>query len=133
MATKTTKRRTAPEDMESLAAELGVPVKEGRVTSARDRYFLTIGKTKKEIRVGEIIDLPQIKSLAGRRVAVIVRGGNIVAIGRATWRPPIIVCYVPAPDFTKRIRPELQAVILDAHVRSGVISPSLAKRLRLQR
>ena len=76
MATKKSAKPTTTVDMKALAAELGVPVKEGKVTSVRDRYYVTVGQVKKEVPVGEIIDPAQIKSLVGKQVSVITAGRN---------------------------------------------------------
>ena len=129
MATKKAAKATPAVDMKALAAELGVPVKEGKVTTARDRYYVTIGATKKEIPVGEIIDPVQIKALVGKPVSVIISGRNIVAISGAGWRPPIIVCYLPAVDFVKGIREDLRASILKGMVDRQIITPALQERL----
>jgi hypothetical protein len=129
MATKKAAKATPAIDMKALAAELGVPVKEGKVTTARDRYYVTIGATKKEIPVGEIIDPAQIKALVGKPVSVIISGRNIVAISGLGWRPPIIVCYLPLPDFIKGIRQDLRVSILKGMVDRQIITPALQERL----
>jgi hypothetical protein len=129
MATKKAAKATPAVDMKALAAELGVPVKEGKVTTARDRYYVTIGATKKEIPVGEIIDPAQIKALVGKPVSVIISGRNIVAISGLGWRPPIIVCYLPLPDFIKGIRQDLRVSILKGMVDRQIITPALQERL----
>ena len=129
MATKKAARITPAVDMKALAAELGVPVKEGKVTAARDRYYVTVGQTKKEIPVGEIIDSAQIKALVGKPVSVIISGRNVVAIAGAGWRPPIIVCYIPVPDIIKGIRQDLRATVLKGLVDRKVITPALQERL----
>jgi hypothetical protein len=129
MATKKAAKATPAVDMKALAAELSVPVKEGKVTIARDRYYVTIGATKKEIPVGEVIDPAQIKALVGKPVSVIISGRNIVAIAGVGWRPPIIVCYIPVPDFVKGIREDLRVSILKGMVDRKVITPALQERL----
>jgi hypothetical protein len=129
MATKKAARITPAVDMKALAAELGVPVKEGKVTAARDRYYVTVGQTKKEISVGEIIDSAQIKALVGKPVSVIISGRNVVAIAGVGWRPPIIVCYIPVPDIIKGIRQDLRATVLNGLVSRKVITPALQERL----
>lgn len=116
-------------DMKALAADLGVPVKEGKVSVIRDRYYVTVGQTKKEIPVGEIIDPAQVKALVGQSVAVIIVGRNIVAIARPKWRPPIIVCYIPVPDIIRGIRPDLRATVLQGLVDRKVIDRGLQQRL----
>jgi hypothetical protein len=129
MATKTNARKTSTLDLKSLAAELGVPVKEGKVTAVRDSYYITVGQTKKQIPVGEIIDTAQIKSLVGKSASVIISGRNIVAIAGAIWKPPIIVCYIPVPDFIKQIRPELRETLINAYASRKVITPEVQERL----
>jgi hypothetical protein len=129
MATKKATSTTPDVDMKALAAELGVPVKEGKVTTARDRFYVTIGATKREIPVGEIIDAAQIKALVGKRISVIISARNIVAISGLGWKPPIIVCYIPVPDFIKGIRQDLRTTVLKAMVAREIITPALQERL----
>ncbi len=129
MATKKAVRASSPAELKALAVELGVPVKEGKVTAVRDRYFVTIGETKREIPVGEIVDLAQIKGLVGQSVSVITSGKNLVAIAGLGWRPPIIVCYIPVPDFIKGIREDLRATILKGMVDRKIITAQLQERL----
>jgi len=129
MATKKAASTTPAVDIKALAAELGVPVKEGKVTTARDRYYVTIGATKKEIPVGEIIDAAQIKALVGKPVSVVISARNIVAITGLGWKPPIIVCYIPVPDFIKGIRGDLRASVLKGMVDRQIITPALQERL----
>jgi len=129
MATKKAARASSPAELKALAVELGVPVKEGKVTAVRDRYFVTIGEIKREIPVGEIIDLAQIKGLVGQSVSVITAGKNLVAIGGLGWKPPIIVCYIPVPDFIRGIREDLRATILKGMVDRKIITPELQQRL----
>ena len=130
MATKKKAAKAAPKaDLKALAAQLGVPVKEGKVTVVRDRYFVTIGATKKEIPVGEIIDAAQLKALVGKPVSVVISARNIVAITGLGWKPPIIVCYIPVPDFVKGIRQDLRATVLKGMVDRQIITPALQERL----
>ena len=129
MATKKAAASMTPVEMKALAAELGVPVKEGKVTVVRDRYYVTVGQTKKEIPVGEIIDAAQIKALAGKPVSVIIAARNIVAIAGVGWKPPIIVCYIPVPDFLKAIRQDLRVSVLKGMVDKQIITPQLQERL----
>jgi hypothetical protein len=126
---KSVKKTVSAADLKALAADLGVPVKEGKVTAVRDRYFVTVGQTKKEIPVGEIIDQAQIKSLVGKPVSVIVSGRSIVAVAGAGWKPPIVVCYVPVPDIINGIRQDLRAAVLKGMVARKVITADLQERL----
>jgi hypothetical protein len=129
MATKKITPSLSAAEMKALAAELGVPVKEGKVTVVRDKYFVTVGKTKTAIPVGEVIDPVHVKALAGKPVSVIAVGRNIVAITGIGWKPPIIVCYIPVPDFIKGIRQDLRATILKGMVDRQIITPDLQERL----
>ena len=129
MATKKAAPKITAAEIKALATELGVPVKEGKVTAVRDRYFVTIGTAKTAIPVGEVIDPAQIKALVGQSVSVVVAKRNIVAIAGLGWKPPIVVCYVPAPDFIKGIRQDLRATILKGMVDREVITPALQERL----
>jgi hypothetical protein len=116
-------------DLKALAADLGLPVKEGKLTVVRDRYYVTVGQSKKEIRVGEIVDPAQMKPLVGKPVSVIQSGRNLVAISAVGWKPPIIVCYVPAPDVIKGIREDLRVTVINGLAKQKVITPALQERL----
>lgn len=129
MATKKSATIASPVDLKALAAQLGAPVKEGKVTAVRDRFYVTVGQTKKEIPVGEIIDPTQIKALVGKPVSVITSGRNVIAIAGLGWRPPIIVCYIPAPDLIKEIRQDLRARVVQGFADRKVITPALQERL----
>jgi hypothetical protein len=130
MATKKKAASPAPAvDIKALAAELGVPVKEGKVTAARDRFYVTIGATKKEVLVGDIINPAQIKALVGKPVSVIVSGKYIVAITGRGWKPPIITCYLVPEPFKQAIREDLRAAVLKGMVERQVITPALQERL----
>ena len=129
MATRKAAVSMTAADLKALAADLGVPVKEGKLTAVRDRYYVTIGQTKKELPVGEIVDPAALKPLVGKSVSVIVAARNIVAIAGVGWKPPIIVCYIPAPDFLKAIRQDLRASVLKGMVEKQIITPQLQERL----
>jgi len=116
-------------DLKALAAELGVPVKTGKVTAVRNQYFVTVGASKKALAVGEVIDPAMVKKLVGQNVSVVVSGRNIVAIAGLGFRPPIITCYIPAPDVINGIRQDLRATVLKGFVDRQIITPALQERL----
>jgi hypothetical protein len=115
-------------DVKELSRELGATVKEGMVSAVRGKYFVTVGATKKEVVVGDTTPESEVKALLGP-VAVVVKGRVIVAIGRP--KKPWIVCYIPAPDLIKRIRPEVRAAVLQQFVKEGVIPEVAAGKLQL--
>lgn len=117
-------------DVKELSKRLGGTVKEGVVSVARGRYFVKVGATKKEVVVGDTTPEAEVKALVGP-VAVVVSGRTIVAIGRPLKRP-WIVCYIPAPDLIKRIRPEIRASVLQQFVKAGVINREIEQELQLR-
>jgi len=117
-------------DVKELSKRVGGTVKEGVVSAVRGRYFVKVGATKKEVVVGDTTPEAEIKGLVGP-VSVVVSGRNIVAIGRPLKRP-WIVCYIPAPDLIKRIRPEIRAAVLQQFVKEGVINRELEHELQLR-
>jgi len=116
-------------DVKALSRELGATVKEGVVSAVRGKYFVKVGATKKEVVVGDTTPASEVKALLGP-VAVVVKGRIIVAIGRPP-KKPWIVCYIPAPDLIRRIRPEVRAAVLKQFVKEGVIPDVAAGKLQL--
>lgn len=127
----TAKKRTMAVgvDVKELSRELGTPVKEGVVSAVRGKYFVKVGATRKEIVVGDTTPESEVKALLGP-VAVLVKGRVIVAIGRPP-KKPWIVCYIPAPDLIKRIRPDIRAAVLQQFVKEGIIPELAAGKLQL--
>src|SRR5262245_12954090 len=70
-------------------------VKEGKVVSANRKFYVTIGRTRREIPTGPLVDAAALRKLVGRTVPVTLFGKSVVAIGR----PIDIICYVPADPF----------------------------------
>ena len=133
MATaKKTRAKAAKLDVKALSKELGANVKEGKITAARGRYYVTVGATKREIPVGDLNPEADVKAFAGLTVPVIVAGRSIIAIGDLKWKRPPILCYIPAPDIFKQIRPDLRAKLIDRYVDVGAIPGQLGEQL-LQR
>jgi hypothetical protein len=133
MASRTaTKKRTI--DVKSLAAELRVPVKQGRVKTVRGRYYVTIGKMQREIPVGEIVSAADVKKVVGTEVPVVVSGGAVVAIGlpfnKAIVKRRWILCYLPAPrDLFNKIDPELRRELIQRYVDLKVIPAKFGAEL----
>ena len=116
-------------DVKQLSKELGATIKEGKVTAVRNKYFVTVGATKKEIVVGDTTPEAEVKALVGGPVAVVMSGRNIVAIGGLP-RKPWILCYLVAPDIMKQIREELRGDLLNHYVDAGLISATAASMLK---
>ena len=124
------KRSRAPTlDVRVLSNELGATVKEGAVSTARGRYFVTVGATKREIPIGDLNMEADVKPFVGLKVPVIVSGRAIVAIGDLQWKRPPIICYIPPPDLFRRIRGDMRATLIDRYVGEGVIPARLGKQL----
>jgi hypothetical protein len=107
-----------------------VKFKPAKVTLERKRFMLTVGKTKKEIAVGELNDAASVKRLAGKDdVVAAVSGRTIVAIGRRLPGKFWILCYVPAPDVFRRILPEIRQQLVRKYVDEQVIDRGFAEEL----
>lgn len=130
MATKKAVKKGAAVDVKALSAELGATIKEGRVSAARGKYFVTLGVKKVEIPVGPIASEGELKKLVGRGVGVLVSKGSVIAI-----RNPVgpgcywIVCYKPAPGLLQAIQEDLREQALQEFVKAGAISESQAQQL----
>jgi hypothetical protein len=118
-------------DIKALAAELALPLKEGTVSAARGKYMVTVGRKTAEIPVGELIEEAEIKRLVGQRVAVVVAGSIIIAIGPG-GKPPwkCVLCYVAPPDWRRRISPELRYALIDQYVKKQAIDERLGEQLK---
>jgi hypothetical protein len=93
-------------------------VKEGKVVSARGKFYVAIGRSRKEIPTA-LADAGALKKLAGQTVSVTLFGNSLVAVGK---RPgPIIVCYIPAPDVIKIVQPDLQAFLQKKFTAAGIL------------
>ena len=128
----TTKKKAAapPVNIKALAAELALPIKEGKVSVVRGKYMVTVGRKTAAVPVGELIEEAEIKGLVGQQVAAVVAGSGIVAIGpvRPPWR--CVLCYVAPPDWRRRIGPELRYALIDQYVKKQVIDEKLGEQLK---
>lgn len=115
--------------MKALATEMNLPLKQGKLVASRDQFYVTVEGKKMAVPPLAVTDAGQLKRLAGKPVAVLVSKRNIVAIGGVTFKPPIIVCYIPAPDIIKAIEPAFRALLLKSYVDKGVINEEQAQRL----
>lgn len=117
-------------------ALIGMPTKKGKVSVARGKYFLTVGRKKMEIPVGMFVSAKEVRKLAGKEVYAAMSGSSIVAIGVLKVRPPRvppcywILCYYPADVILRRIRPEIRRKLISEMVGKRVISTKLARELR---
>ena len=129
MPPKKTGSRAAGPDMKALAAEMKLPLKQGKLVASRDQFHVTVDGRKMAVPPLAVTDAGQLKRLAGKQVAVLVSKRNIVAIGGVSFKPPIIVCYIPAPDIIKAIEPQFRELLLKNYVDKGVITEDQAQRL----
>jgi hypothetical protein len=115
--------------------DLGMRTREGVLEKRGSGFFLKVGRTRQEIPVGQFLDPADLNKLAGKEVLVGYSGSSIVVIV-AKWpvtRPPrfpCVMCYYPAPNLLRRIRPEMKEVLLRRFVKDRIISPQLADQLR---
>ena len=91
--------------------------KEGKVTTANKRYYVTVGRTRKEIPIGEVIAAADIRKLVGKTVPVLVAGSSIVRLGKG----PGIICYIPAPNLASQIRPDVRQFLTQKYRQLGVL------------
>jgi hypothetical protein len=94
-------------------------VKEGKVISLRGKFYVQLGRSRKEIPAA-FADPAALKKLAGQTTSVTLLGKSIVAVGR---RPgPIIICYIPVPDIFKLIQPDLQRFLQKKYMDAGILA-----------
>ena len=94
-------------------------VMEGKVVSANRKFYVTIGRTRREIPTGPLVDDAALRKLVGKTVPVTLVGKSVVAIGRRFD----IICYVPADPFLfKLIQPELQQLLQKKYTEAGIIT-----------
>ncbi len=98
----------------------------GKVTLAQGKYYLTIGGKKLEIPVGTTVSSQDARSMVGKEVYAAVSGRNIVAIARI---PDWILCYIPVPDFLKKVRPDVQRKVIDKMASEKIITQRLKAEL----
>ena len=91
-------------------------VKEGKVVSARGKFYVVVGRSRTEIPAA-LAEPAGLKKLAGTEVPVTFFGKSIVALGRR----PFILCYVPAPDIFKLIQPDLQKFLQKKYTEAGIL------------
>ena len=115
-----------------------MPTKKGKVSVARGKYFLTVGRKRMEIPVGTFVSAKEVRKLAGKEVYAAMSGSSIVAIGVLKVRPPRvrvpfcywILCYYPADAVLRKIRPEIRRKLISEMVGKRIISTKLARELR---
>ena len=90
--------------------------KEGKVVSARGKFYVAVGRTRTEIPAA-FVEPAGLKKMAGQQVPVTFYGKSIVAIGKR----PFILCYVPAPDVFKLIQPDLQKFLQKKYQEAGIL------------
>lgn len=123
---RATTRTAVTLDIKGLAAELGLPVQQGTVSAVGDRFYLTTGKTKRPIPVGETNSAADLRKLTGQPVSVILSGRNVVAIGFP--KKPWVVCYLPVPDLIKEIGADVRQDLIKRFVDNKIIPANLGRR-----
>ena len=91
-------------------------VKEGKIVSARGKFYVVVGRSRTEIPAG-LANPAGLKKIAGEQVPVTFYGKSIVAVGRS----PSIVCYAPAADVFKVIQPDLQEFLQKKYTEAGIL------------
>ena len=94
-------------------------VKEGRVSSARGKFYVTVAGSRKAI-APEVADATILKKMVGQTVPVTIFGRSIVAIGKRPGGG--ILCYVPAPDVIKVIQADFQKFLEKKFVDAGILT-----------
>ena len=120
-----------------MADTVPVPEKvvKGRLSHTRGKYVLTVGRKKVELPIGPTLSEREAKAFVGKDLAVIFSRkspGLIVALGKwtgVTWRPPIIVCYKPAPILRDRLDSMVRREVLAELGKEGLISPALGRQI----
>jgi hypothetical protein len=107
----------------------GVVQKPAKLVASRGKYFLVIGKVRKELPMGGGIVEADLQKAVGKEVTAVVAGRNVVAVLGPGGRRPGWTCYIPVPDLFRRLHRDLQQQILDRYVAEGVISKSVAGKL----
>lgn len=108
-----------------------IKFKEAKVGLERDKFMLTVGKTKKQITVGEVNDAASVRKLAGKKdVQVALSGRNIVAIGRRAAPCYWIICYIPVPDIFRRLRVDIRQQLVNKYVQEGIVDQNFAEQLK---
>lgn len=94
-------------------------VKEGKVVTANRKFYVTIGRTRREIPTGAFVDAATLKKLVGQTVPVTIFGKSVVAIGKRFD----IICYVPADPFLFTVvQPDLQRLLQKKYTEAGIIT-----------
>ena len=94
-------------------------VKEGKVVSANRKFYVQIGRSRKEIPTGAFVNAEALRKLVGQTVPVTLFGKSIVSVGPK----PGILCYVPADPFLfGLVQPELQKILQKKYTEAGVIT-----------
>jgi hypothetical protein len=105
--------------------------KPASVTLQQEKCVLTVGNTSKTIPTAEINDAASVRKLVGKKdVIAAYSGRTIVAIGRRIAPCYWILCYIPAPDIFRKIRPEIRQDLLNKYVNEGVIDRKFAEELK---
>lgn len=95
-----------------------------KVSQARGKYFLTVGRTKVELTG---VSKAQIRGAVGKPISPILYKKAVVAL---QWKPgPGILCYVPVPDILNKVAPEIQRTLLKTFVDKGIITAEQGREI----
>jgi hypothetical protein len=118
--------------VEELEERFGVKAKSGEITSSGGKYVFSAGGKKYEIDPQYVLSSKPISDLNKKTAAggIIIEGRLIVIIidDRIFKRVPIL-CYIPAPDFRRRISDIMQAQLVNELIKDKRLPVSLGKQI----
>jgi len=109
----------------------------GVINQVGGKYILEVEGRKFDLPVGPTLPEAEIKRFAGKAVTAFFsmkKPENLVAIG--TWPTPerprfrCVLCYLPAPDWIRRIDSAVREVAIREMVKAKIISGALGRALR---
>jgi hypothetical protein len=123
-----------PVDLKALSQEVGATVKQGAISAARGKYYLTVGDVKTEIPVSLAIPEKDLLSLVGKPVFAASSGRSIIAIWGDVVVPKLpkcywILCYRPAPDVFQPLQDALRGAGINELVQAGKISEAIKSKM----
>jgi len=123
------------EVLEELKKQYGENIKLGRITLSRGAYTLTVGGRKYALDPDEMCGTPPRPKFTGKAAVagVIITDGRPSVIAIVQEKPfrvkgPIL-CYVPAPDFRKKMEAAARLQLVTHLVEEGAISDIMARQI----
>jgi hypothetical protein len=128
------------EGLINLEQEIGMPIKRGKISLDRDKYYITIDEKPILLPVGTVILKEEIKSLKGKEVLAVfsLNKKYLIAIDAVPLPEKIkythkwILCYVPVPDIIKRIRDQIRNPLIQEMIAQEIITPEFARKVGLR-